>query len=597
METEIWDEISGRLQNFLVRLSLIDHLSVDLITLLAQKEEGLIAELEKQNAYVRRDNYINAYLIHPLFLEFLSTRQESLSEEQKLETYAIAGDWCTQNGFRIDAMSYYEKTGNYKSIVSILYELTAQIPQDIAQYAAAIFDRAPPETLDKVEFLAEIHLRTYMSQGFWQKSLELVKYYEAKFLKLPENDVFRKRTLARIYNCWAYIRGLMSIADDIFDFDIYTEKSCKCMSASADPGKFDPYCTGAWINCAGSSKKGGPEEYIAAVIRNQEHISKSYIKGFMAGEPELARGELEFYRGNISSATPHIALALKNARDNKQFGLIHRALFYALRIVVAQGNYPQAEQIVKETKDQLDEVEYANRFVDYDISLSWYYCFLGMPEKTVDWLKEDFSPYYHPGFIENFGNQIKARLCYGTRNFHPLLVYMEEMKGRESFLFGRIEMLAMEACIQYKMKNKRKALTVFEEAYETASPNGILMPFIELGKDMRTLSAVALKEPDIKIPKPWLEDVNRKSASYAKRRTHIITEYRKAYGLNNRIVFSPREAEVLADLSHGLSRAEIAASRSLSVNTVKMVINMLYSKVGAKNLADLIRIAVERKLI
>jgi LuxR family maltose regulon positive regulatory protein len=60
METEIWDRISEELQNFLLRLSLIDHLSVDLIAHLAGQEKELIAELEKQNAYVRRDGYINA---------------------------------------------------------------------------------------------------------------------------------------------------------------------------------------------------------------------------------------------------------------------------------------------------------------------------------------------------------------------------------------------------------------------------------------------------------------------------------------------------------------------------------------------------------
>jgi DNA-binding CsgD family transcriptional regulator len=42
---------------------------------------------------------------------------------------------------------------------------------------------------------------------------------------------------------------------------------------------------------------------------------------------------------------------------------------------------------------------------------------------------------------------------------------------------------------------------------------------------------------------------------------------------------------------------EIASNRGLSINTIKMVINTLYMKVGAENLADLIRIAVEQNLI
>jgi len=597
METEIWNEISERLQNFLVRLSLIDHLSVDLITQLAGDDKGLIDDLEKQSAYVRQDSYIDAYLIHPLFLEFMRQKQNSITEEQKRETYVIAGNWCKNNGFSIDAMSYFEKIGDYTSIINILFGLPARIPDDITRYAAAIFDRAPAEAFDRVEYLAEMHLRTYMCQGLWQKSLELVRRYEAKFLALPDDNINKRRILARLYVCWVYIRGLMSLIEDDYDFDVYMEKACKWMGTSIDPGKLGPHCPGAWIICIGSSKKGGPERYINALANNKKNISQSYIRGFMGGALELAQAELEFYRGNALSAEPLAALGLKQARAGDQPALIHRALFLILRIACAQGNFAAAEQALNETKARLDATAYLNRFLDNDISFSWYYCFLGLPEKVMDWLKEGFSSYVHPGFIENFGNQIRARFFYATRNFSPLLVYIEEMKQRESFLFGRIEMLAMEACTHYIMKDKTKAFATLQAAYEDAIPNEITMPFIQMGKDMRTLTSAMLKESGGKIPDLWLKDINRKSASYAKHRTHIITEYKKAHGMTNDIVFTPRERDVLADLAHGLSRPEIAANRSLSINTVKMVINHIYMKLGAENLAELIRIAMERKLI
>jgi LuxR family maltose regulon positive regulatory protein len=597
METEVWDGISGRLQNFLVRLSLIDHLSVDLIAQLAEKETVLLDDLEKQSAYVRRDSYINAYIIHPLFLEFLRQKQESIPEEQKREIYTITAAWCKTNGFRIDALSYYEKTGDYQSIINILFEFPSEVPEDIARFAATIFDNAPADAFARVKFLAEMHIRTYLRQAYWKKTIELLENYEAKYLTLEEDDVVKKRNLARLYISWGFTRGLMCLIDDVYDFDTYTEKAYNCITTTIDPGKYPPHSPGPWICHVGVSRKGALEEYIAATTRHRLHLSHNiYTSNFMAGRPELAKGELEFYRGDPGSAVPHVALALKLARDNRQFGLIHRALFYALRIVVAQGNFIRAEQVIKETKDNLNEVEYLNRFIDYDISLSWYYCFLGLPEKAADWLKEDFSPYCYSGFLDNFGNQIKARFCYAARRFPPLLLYMEEMKRRESFLFGRIEMLAMEACVHYQAKDRKKAFAALSEAYKTASPNGILMPFIELGKDMRTLTSAAHKEKNLGIPKAWLEDINRRSASYAKRRSHIITEYRHANPRESAFIFTPREAEIFNGLSHGLSRAEIAAHNKLSINTVKMVINNMYQKTGAENLADLIRIVTERKM-
>jgi DNA-binding CsgD family transcriptional regulator len=220
-----------------------------------------------------------------------------------------------------------------------------------------------------------------------------------------------------------------------------------------------------------------------------------------------------------------------------------------------------------------------------------------MPEKISDWLKGNFSPYGHAGFIENFANQIKARFCYMTRNYPTLLLYIEEMKQRKSYLFFFILLLAIEACVHYKRKDKQKAFAALSEAYKTAASNDIILPFIELGKDMRGLTSAALKADKGKIPKTWLETIRSKSASYAKQQGYVITEYRLANRIADSIVITPREAEILTDLSRGLSRTEIAVIRGLSLSTVKMAVSKIYLKLDAENQADLIRIAVERKLI
>ncbi|MDR1870227.1 MAG: LuxR C-terminal-related transcriptional regulator [Treponema sp.] len=596
METETWDGISERLRHFLVRLSLIDHLSVDLISLLAGEDESLINELEKQNAYIRRDSYIDAYLIHPLFLEFLASKQELLTEEQKNETYEIAGAWCDKNGFKIDALSYYEKIADYEEIVRMFVELPAQIPYDIARYATGVFERAPAEAFDTVFYLAAMYLRALMSQGLWRKTIELAEYFEERYIKLPNDNVFRRRTLRSIYYCCAFSRASMGLTEDKYDFDLYYEKLEKCLSEPAvNMAKLLNPCHGPWVCKVGSARKGAPEEFIAALKRSAVHISRCF-NNLETGEDDLASGELNFYRNNISGAESFTARVIDSSRGKKQFENEHRALFYTLRIAVMQGNYEKVERALKELGAQLYETGYSNRFINYDIVLCWYYCALGMPEKTPDWLKDAFSLYAHAGFVENFANQMKARYCYATRDFPALLSYIHDMKKRESYLFGRVEMLAIEACVYYKMKNKEKACASLEEAYKTASPNNILTPFIELGKDMRTLTAFAMKK-NLSIPKQWLEDINRRSAYYAKRLAHIMTEYKQANGIGGGISISRRENEILLDLSHGLSRTEIAVNRSLSINTVKMVINRVYMKLGAENLADAIRIAAERKIV
>jgi len=601
METEIWDGITENLQIFLIRLSLIGHLSVELITLLAGEEEDLIIEMKKQSAYIRCDSYINAYLIHPLFLEFLASKEGLLSQEQKQKTYIIAAEWCNINGFKIDALSYYEKIGDYESIVRMFIGSQSQIPYDIACYAAAICKRTKIEVFDKVLFLASTHMRAIMCQGLWEDAEEIAGFYEDRYIKLPLDNEFRKYTLSSIYYCWGISRISLSLKEDVYDFDIYFEKLNKCFKEPIDPGVLiNRNPSGPWICSVGSSRKGAPEDFIEALKRSTSYLSHCYIN-FESGRDHMAIGELMFYRNDVTAAKTHFARGIDISREKKQFGLVHRALFYIMRLAVLQGDYAQAEQALKDMKANLDITEYYNRYMDYDISLCWYYCTLGLSEIIPSWLKDNFSVYAYASFIENFANQAKGRYCYATKDFPSLLSYIEEMKHRESYLFGRIEMLAIETCIHYKMKNKKKALDVFKEAYKEAQPNNIIMPFIELGKDMRTLASFALKEQGKndkeRIPDSWLDTVNRKASSYAKRLSHVITEFKRANGMTNEIFISSRESKVLLDLSHGLSRAEIAAGQNLSINAVKSIINSIYMKFGAENLADAIRIATERKMI
>ncbi|MCL2881232.1 MAG: LuxR C-terminal-related transcriptional regulator, partial [Treponema sp.] len=511
-----------------------------------------------------------------------------------------AGEWCDRNGFKIDALSYYEKTGNYEKIVSLIYDLPYQIPYDIAKFTGEILERAPAGEFIEVNALAAAHIRVLMGQGRWQEAIDLAGYYEKKFIRMPGDSVFKKVSLGCIYYCWGMARIALCVTEDRYDFNIQFKKFIDYISGldihSDFPHKIPHRIPPPWIVFTGSSRKGAPEECISA-LANTVTLMTQHFDGRMAGEDDLAWGELKFYQGDIHDAELSVIRALERAREFKQHEIIHRALFYFMRIAIVRGNYEQAAQALKDMETNLNDDTYTYRFINYDISLCWYYCALFMPEKTPDWLKENFSPYAHAIFIENYANQAKARYCYQSRNYAPLLSYIQEMRQRESFLFGRAEMFAIEACIYYKTGDRKKAYGVLEEAWKTASPNNIVIPFIELGKDMRTLTASLLKENTGGIPAEWLENINKKSSSYAKQLAHVIAEYNQVNGAEDSVDITPRELEVLEDLSHGLTRAEIAASHGLSINTVKMVISNLYTKMGAKNLPDVIHIATERKII
>jgi LuxR family maltose regulon positive regulatory protein len=219
------------------------------------------------------------------------------------------------------------------------------------------------------------------------------------------------------------------------------------------------------------------------------------------------------------------------------------------------------------------------------------------PQLIAGWILDDFAKGSFGTFKETFGNFVKAKLFYSNKKYHELLSFLENEQALGEVLFGRLEMKVLEASCLYQIKKRDAALGAFNEAYDMARSNDLVMPFIETGNDMRTLTRVAMRDGANDIPREWLERINRKAATYAKRALMVFTEYSRANNLGKDLHLSPREVEVLYDVYHGLTRSEIAVSHDLSLSTVKMVLSSIYSKLGADNTADVIRIALERKLI
>jgi len=597
MEAGVYSAVSAPLRRFLVRLSLVEHLSAELIDILAAGDEALLSEFKRQNAYIRYDGYMDAYLIHPLLVDFLRTKQNFLTEDEKRETYRVTAEWCNQNAFAIDALDYYEKIGDYASITSIFFQCFSYVPSDFASYAVGVFERAPSETFDRVDFFAAAHLYFVQYTGRWRKFFALAQNYIKRFQNLPEDNILRNHTLSAIYCCVGLARNFLCTVDDRYDSDIYFAKMAGYFHRA--PMHFERMLNssfGAWVSLAGSARQGAPREFIESTARAYPYIS-SCIYGAMDGAVDLCSAELEFYQGNIQAAKSYIFFALAHAKNSRQYEVTHRALFYTMRIAVMQGNYEAAEKAIRDIEALIDEQEYSARFITCDIALGWYYYILRQPDNIPGWLKEGFAPYGHAYFMDNFGNQVKARYLYLMKNYLPLLAYIDDMKQRESILYGRIEMLAMEACVRYQMRDKKEAFAMLRRAYEAASPNQILTPFVELGKDMRTLTIAAMCEPDCGIESRWLETVNKKASLYARYQAMIVSKYKKNIDVSNWDALSPREAQVLHDLYNGLSHAAIATNQGLSISTVKMNINSIKSKLSAQNMTDIVRIACERKLV
>jgi LuxR family maltose regulon positive regulatory protein len=290
--------------------------------------------------------------------------------------------------------------------------------------------------------------------------------------------------------------------------------------------------------------------------------------------------------------------ALFKAQEKNQHEIVGRAIFYLMRINISNGAADKIEELFERGKALLNEQLYMNRSLYYDIQTGWFYSHIGQTGQIAPWLKNDFDENDLNSIASGLDTLVRAKYYYARGDYAKAMNVLRKDTGKYSlggFLLGKIERRILEAICLYAMEDVAEAELALEDAYSLALPNGFDMPFIECGKNIQPLYAAALKNRRCSLPREWLTRMLRGSSAYAKKLYVVAEKFRDPRHEDRKapeVFLSRRELAVLAGLSRGLTRQELAEDRNISINTIKGLIKSVYNKLGAINSADAVRIAV-----
>lgn len=599
IEKEIFFDIPYELKKFLVKLSLFENFPFDILNTFSENDNSIIMQISKINLLVYFDSVLNSYCIQKLFLEFLIQKQSILTKYEKYECYNTAGNWYESKDYKIDAISCYEKTGDFENISKICLTFPYYLPTDISKFLMELFERIPKEVYENIPVLRVFRARILFSVLKIEKAEEelnfIIKEYEEKVTSTENNMI-----LYESYILMGLFKNITNILSTKYDFKNNFVKAYKYMSTEnvIQTDKNNIYYIGPYACRTSNHEKGYVEKYIENVKCVSFYTSKM-ICDYISGYDDLANAELLYFKNNIKEAEQFSYQALYKAKD--QYAISNMTLFYLIRINLSAGNYLKIEEFIEQLYANINTSKYSYSCTLYDIITGWYYSTIEQSEKVANWIKNSFDKSNINYFLFGLESLAKIKYLLYQKEYYSILAFIEiqnDKYGIQDFLFGKIEMEAIKSVCLYHIKEREKAVNSLQKAYELALPNNLNMIFIELGNDMVSLGKIALKTENSKIPYDWLSNIIKKSSTYAKRRSHVINKYRKANNLENmESKLTKKELEFLTDVCQGLSRTEIAINHNVSLSFVKDKLQIICSKLGAKNTKDAICISYLMNLV
>ncbi|MDR2634160.1 MAG: LuxR C-terminal-related transcriptional regulator [Treponema sp.] len=603
LEYTLFASLSPPLQKYLIRLSLIDHWPQEILYELAPADSGLLEEMKQIHSFIRFDCYQNSYQIHQLFLEYLRGKQGSLSAVEKEEVYTTAARWCLEHNLKMDAVTYYERIGNYQAIFDICFTFPQLMPYSVAAFFLEVLERAPREIYDRYMDAFIIHIKLLLSLTKFNEAARLLKTMKRIGESLPSSEL----TIGVLYSYYV-LRGFWGLITCIYtkryDFARYFKQAYESFYGSLIRHEFKgghAVCLGSHSCMVSGPVKEHIDQYITEITQAVPYIT-ALMQGCAYGMDDLARAELVFFQADVAHAESYAREALRKARETRQYQVENRALFFLLRIGLAQGNGESIQEYLQQLQAQLLENAFINRQVLYDIVTGWFYSHIQQTRYLPSWLRDDFEEKDLKNFLYGMETLVKLKYQVAEHRYVAALAFLESQKQESGiwlFLFGKIALWIIEAVCLYHCKNRNASIRALEEAYRLAESNVLDMLFIELGNEMRNLTNAALQDKTCTIPRDWLERIRGSAATYAKKSLALGKRYRNSlpapeapYG-----TLSVREQKILISLSQGLTREEMAKAADLSINTVKSVIKSVYNKLGALNRADAIRIATQMGLL
>ncbi len=600
LERELYVKYERVIQKFFVSLSLpeLQEFDESLIRLLAGSQYEICKSYLERNMFILYDAETKLYHVHQMFLNFLKTKQVFMEEGERRWVFSQAARWAQRGGHNLQAVSYYQKCGAYDEMFQVILHYDTELrPHETAEYFLEILEQLPAAYREENPWTTLVSASLHAQETRYEKSRQL---FVQLIDELEKGDREDKRQLLGE----AYL-GLGHVARMMRDFRLV--EYYQLARQYLPDGSVLYNRKVRYINTS-TALEIGPEGQtdlakMTAALRKGMPYAVSVMHGAGYGAEYLAAGEEAFFKGDLRTARKHLIEAASRGKEMEQTDIVCNAYYLQVRISMAEGDAAAMFGYRDACREYYARIEKEQKFHLPDLIEGWIWSKLQIPEYIPYWMRSD-SLYRRDQLTHNIGRDqiIRAIYLQQTKKYYEALALLERMerisRQKDSGLLIMANNIVRSICY-YRLEQMPAAIRALRAAWQLSQKNQIIIHFVEMGNDMRSL-LYAIRAEETGIPQEWQSMIYKKSSSYAKKVLAVTGQVRKELAVTEKIPeydLTDKELELLRSLCQGLTREELAQSHELSINTVKSRLKSIYCKLGAVNSIDAVRIATRKGLI
>ncbi len=597
LEQEVFNMASPELKELMVRLSLLETTPAGLVNSFADGNPKLLNELNHLSVLAQHDSKSGCYQMHNLLKGFLRKKAKTLPENESMAVYYHAANWFLKNGQFVEAVEYYWRSKAYGEVLDIIISSPGRVSYRVASSFIELIDKMPEDFVKENPIARVVRANFLLNNNHIKEAKRELTKLRKKYEQLQFSE--KKEILGEVY----LSLGLISIIEQNFDFVELFEKAYQCIpqgSALIQPN----LCIAEGINVCGIKKPvAGELLAMRQAMFSAAPYAAKVMNGCGFGMEYLNATDGATMTCELEEAEKWAYETIYRAETHQQTDIEYMANFYLIRILVAQGNFTKIALLLFQMKEKGERLKNADCLPLFDIIEGWLYVKIGRPEQVAGWIMdEDKTRKTLAPVLVGREYLVRSDCMLAQGHYDELLAFMEEQEAvyeERGILYALIQNEIIRAIIYHYTGRADESLAALEKAYTLSAPNNLIFQYIEYGEKMCAVLRAAWRRPDCGIPLEWMEEVNAKAASYAIMLEKTAVGFKELTSMERRrkLQWSKREREVLAGLNKGLPQAEIALRCHAQLEEVEEIVRSIYSKLGAVNTVDAMRIATMMDLV